>query len=103
VSSTTRSAANFDAPTQEADQACLNAITQLVINRYDSDKPLSALTEMLIRICNGHPNAATCETASQAVFREYGKSPFTCGSNALDRVPLILPLGAATSSPKAER
>jgi hypothetical protein len=75
-----------------ADEACLDAIQYLIRNDYErSDKPLSALGLALVRSCNGHPKKFICEATSQAVMREFGKTPFTCGSNILDDPPLLLP------------
>jgi len=79
--------------TQEpANAACLQAI-DLVMRNYgdEGDKPLSAMAVALVRRCNGHPVRAICDMSSQAMLREYGKTPFTCGTNAADSVPLIVP------------
>jgi hypothetical protein len=74
------------------DGACLDAVSYLARSDYErSDKPLSALGLALIRSCNGHPKKIICEATSQAVMREFGKTPFTCGSNILDDPPLLLP------------
>jgi hypothetical protein len=44
-----------------------------------------------VRRCNGHPNKVACEITSQAMMREYGKTPFTCGSDTADySVPVIV-------------
>jgi len=44
-----------------------------------------------IKKCNGHPFRTICEIASQAMLREYGKTPFTCGTDVADSVRLIFP------------
>jgi hypothetical protein len=71
---------------------CLQAI-DLVIRNYGegNNKPLSAMAVALVRRCNGHPVRAICETSSEAMLLEFGKTPFTCGTNTADSVPLILP------------
>jgi hypothetical protein len=75
-----------------ANAACLQAIDLVMRNYGDEDgKPLSAMAMALVRRCNGHPVRAICDMSSQAMLREYGKTPFTCGTNAADSVPLILP------------
>lgn len=77
---------------QRDNAACLQAM-DLVIRNYGDEggKPLSAMAVALVRRCNGHPVGAICETSSQAMLREFGKTPFTCGTNTADSVPLILP------------
>jgi hypothetical protein len=77
---------------QRDNAACLQAM-DLVIRNYGDEggKPLSAMAMALVRRCNGHPVRAICETSSQAMQREFGKTPFTCGTNTADSVPLILP------------
>jgi hypothetical protein len=77
---------------QRDNAACLQAM-DLVIRSYGDEggKPLSAMAMALVRRCNGHPVRAICETSSQAMLREFGKTPFTCGTNTADSVPLILP------------
>jgi hypothetical protein len=76
-----------------ADQACLDAVAYLANNQYgQSDKPLSAMASAHVRRCNGHPDKIICETASRVIRQEYGKTPFTCGSDTADySMPLILP------------
>jgi hypothetical protein len=76
-----------------ADQACLEAITYLIGHEYErSDRPLSEMAQAYVRRCNGHPNKAACEIASQAMVREYGKTPLTCGSDTADyKKPVIMP------------
>ena len=82
-----------------ADEACLDAVRYLAYSDYErSDKPLSALGSALVRNCNGHPKKFICEATSQAVMREFGKTPFTCGTNTLDDPPLILPPDNSTRS-----
>jgi len=80
-------------PNPLADLACLDAIDYLASHGYErSDKPLSAMARAYIRRCNGHPNKIACEITSQAMMREYGKTPFTCGSDTADyRMPVIVP------------
>ena len=82
-----------------ADQACSDAVRYLAYSDYErSDKPLSALGSALVRSCNGHPQKIICEATSQTVMREFGKTPFTCGTNTLDDPPLILPRDNSTQS-----
>jgi hypothetical protein len=77
---------------QRDNAACLQAIDLVMRNYNDKDgEPLSVMAVALVRRCNGHPVRAICETSSQAMLREYGKTPFTCGINTADSVPLILP------------
>jgi hypothetical protein len=81
-----------DTTEQRASAACLQAIDLVIRNYGDgNDKPLSAMAVALVRRCNGHPVRAICEQSSQTMLREFGKTPFTCGSNTADSVPLILP------------
>ena len=84
--------AKADQTSQRANAACLQAM-DLAIRNYGDEggKPLSAMAMALVRRCNGHPVRAICETSSQAMQREFGKTPFTCGTNTADSVPLILP------------
>ena len=86
--------ASCQRPTRPANAACLQAI-DLVIRNYGDEggKPLSAMAVALVRRCNGHPDRAIRETSSQTMLREFGKTPFTCGANTADSVPLILPAG----------
>jgi hypothetical protein len=82
-----------DETRERANEACLQAI-DLVMRHYgdeDGGKPLSAMAVALVRRCNGHPSRAICDMSSQAMLREFGKTPFTCGTNTADSVPLILP------------
>lgn len=81
-----------------ADQACFDAIYHLASE--NGMKPTSSLGAALVRRCNGHPHRYVCEAVSNAVVQEYGSSPFTCGSNTADSVPLILP-PADSNSPDA--
>ena len=71
-------------------QACLDAIV-LMANGYDEQTPLSARASANVKMCNGHPFQTICEISSQAMLREYGKTPFTCGANVADSVPLVFP------------
>ena len=75
-----------------ANQACLDAIAYLLNHDYErSDKPLSAMALAHVRRCNGHPNTLICETTSRIMMREYGKTPFTCGSDTADySMPVIV-------------
>jgi hypothetical protein len=84
---------NQDEPNLLADMACLDAIAYLAEHDYErSDKPLSAMALAHVRRCNGHPNKGTCETTSRIMMREYGKTPFTCGSDTADySMPVIVP------------
>ncbi|SCB54702.1 hypothetical protein GA0061098_102955 [Bradyrhizobium shewense] len=84
-----------------ADQACFDAVSHIARDYDESGmKPTSPLVAALIRRCNGHPNRLACDAVSNAVVPELGSSPFTCGSNTADSVPLILP-PADSSSPDA--
>lgn len=75
-----------------ADQACLDAIAYLAYHDYErSDGPLSAMALAHVRRCNAHPDRLVCETTSGIVKREYGKTPFTCGSDTADyTMPVII-------------
>jgi hypothetical protein len=72
------------------DEACQNAIV-LVANSYYDQTPPSARASANVMMCNGHPSQMICEISSQVMLREYGKTPFTCGSNVADSVPSIFP------------
>lgn len=96
-------AAASDGADALADQACFDAVSHIARDHDESGmKPTSPLVAALIRRCNGHPNRLACDAVSKAVVRELGSSPFTCGSNTADSVPLILP-SAEASSPGAEK
>jgi hypothetical protein len=83
---------NADQTSQRANEACLQAMDLVMSNYGDADgKPLTAMAVALVRRCNGHPLRAICDMSSQAMLREFGKTPFTCGTNTADSVPLILP------------
>jgi hypothetical protein len=71
-------------------QACLDAVA-LVASNYYEQTPLSARASANVKMCNGHPFQTICEISSQAMLREYGKTPFTCGTNVADSVPLVFP------------
>jgi hypothetical protein len=88
------SSPNQEEPNWLADTACLDAITYLIAHSYErSSKPLSATALAYVRRCNGHPDKAVCEVTSQAMMRQYGKTPFTCGSDTADytTMPVIVP------------
>ena len=72
------------------DQACLDAVL-FAANSYADRTPPSVRASANVRMCNGHPSRMICEIASQTMLREYGKSPFTCGTNTADSVPLVFP------------
>jgi hypothetical protein len=72
------------------DAACLDAIA-LAANNYNDQTPLSARALANVKMCNGHPSQTICEISSGAMLREYGKTPFTCGTNVADSVPLVFP------------
>jgi hypothetical protein len=79
-------------PNPLADKACLDAIAYLLNHDYErSDEPLSAMALAHVRRCNGHPNTLICETTSRMTMQEYGKTPFTCGSDTADySMPVIV-------------
>ena len=78
-------------PNPLADLACLDAIGYLASHGYERSTP-SAAALAHVRRCNGHPNKIACEITSQATMREYGKTPFTCGSDIADyTLPVIVP------------
>jgi hypothetical protein len=72
------------------DAACLDAIV-LVVNNYNDQAPLSARALANVKMCNGHPSQGICEGYSRVMLLEYGKTPFTCGTNVADCVPLVFP------------
>jgi hypothetical protein len=72
------------------DAACLDAIA-LAANNYYDQTPLSVRALANVKMCNGHPFQTICEISSRAMLREYGKTPFTCGTNVADSVPLVFP------------
>ena len=72
------------------DAACLDA-TALVANNYSDQTSLSARALANVKMCNGHPSQTICEISSRAMLQEYGKTPFTCGTNVTDSVPLVFP------------
>lgn len=72
------------------DQACTDAIV-LIANSYGGHTSPSARALANVKMCNGHPSRVTCEITSQTMLREYGKTPFTCGTNTADSVPLVFP------------
>ena len=84
--------ARIGAVAEAADQACRDAVKQ-VGRIYDDQtgKPLSSLAVALVRRCNGHPSEMMCQAMSRVMLEMYGKTPFTCGTNAADSIPLILP------------
>jgi hypothetical protein len=71
------------------DGACLDAIALVANNNYQT--PLSARALANVMMCNGHPSQAICEISSRVMLQEYGKTPFTCGTNVADSVPLVFP------------
>jgi hypothetical protein len=71
------------------DAACLDAVALMANNNYQT--PLSARVLANVRMCNGHPSRAICEISSRVMLEEYGKTPFTCGTNVADSVPLVFP------------
>jgi hypothetical protein len=81
------------------DQACLDAIL-FAAKSYNDREPLSVRASANVKMCNGHPSGMICEVASQAMLREYEKTPFTCGTNTADSVPLIFLEDAVPSSRK---
>jgi hypothetical protein len=92
VGTSSHAVPKIDAASAAADQACFDAVFQVAINQYDqSVKPLPALAQALVRRCNGHPNKIVCEAVSRGMMLEYGKTPFSCGVNTADSIPLILP------------
>ena len=70
------------------DQACRDATALIIYGRYE-EAPLSARAMANVRMCNGHPLQSICENISKTVLQEYGKTPFTCGSNIADSVPSV--------------
>lgn len=72
------------------DAACLDAIALVASNYYDQT-PLSARALANVKMCNGHPSRTICEISSRAMLQEFEESPFTCGTNVADSVPLIFP------------
>jgi hypothetical protein len=71
------------------DAACLDAIALMANSNYQT--PLSARVLANVKMCNGHPSQAICEISSRVMLQEYGKTPFTCGNDVADSVPLIFP------------
>jgi hypothetical protein len=71
------------------DAACLDAVALVANNNYQT--PLSARALANVKMCNGHPSQAICEISSRVMLQEYGKTPFTCGTNIADCVPLVFP------------
>lgn len=74
----------------EFDKACLDAIG-FMAESYSSHTPPSGRAMANVKMCNGHPLMTMCEISSQAMLREYGKTPFTCGTDTADSVPLFFP------------
>jgi hypothetical protein len=72
------------------DGACSDAVV-LSAHSYSDQMPLSARAAANVRMCNGHPSQAICEISSRVMLQEYGKTPFTCGTNVADSVPLVFP------------
>jgi hypothetical protein len=72
------------------DQACRDATALIIYGRYE-EAPLSARALANVRMCNGHPLQAICQKISKTVLDEYGKTPFTCGSDIAESVPPVIP------------
>jgi hypothetical protein len=70
--------------------ACLDAMALMLNNHYDQAPP-SARAAANVKMCNGHPYQTICEISSRTMLQEYGKTPFTCGTNTADSVPLVFP------------
>jgi hypothetical protein len=72
------------------DAACRDAVA-LVADNYNDRAPLSSRALANVKMCNGHPSETICDATSRAMLREYGKTPFTCGTDVADSVPLVFP------------